>query len=703
MRVGIFISFLFLTNTLLGQISPFIHVDQFGYQNDVEKVAVISNPQVGFNSNLSFQPSNSLEVRDADTDAFVYTGSAIAWNNNNTHTKSGDQGWWFDFSSVTTSGAYYIYDANNDERSATFEINENPYYEVLRSATRMFYYNRCNTEKPVQYTGPLWSDGISFMNPIQDANCRSISDQNNAALEKDLSGGWYDAGDFNKYITFAHSSVHDLLYAYEENPNAFGDDSNIPESGNGVPDILDEIKWELDWMMKMVNSDGSTHIKVGSKNYSENVSTPPSLNTDPRYYGPTCTSASAAVASVFAHAANVYNTIPGYAAFVTDLQNKGVAAYEYTKPFWFTDNFEIDCDDLSIISGDADWTAEEQMNAMISAAVHFLELTGDTDFGNDFLAYFNQTEAVPNAYWSCYKTDVLEALLKYGTLPGANSGAVNVIRTSFEIDIQNNGSGYYGFNDDDLYRAEMPDWSYHWGSNLVKSNYAILNRFIDKYNIVSPADTYLKNSKEKLHYFHGVNPLGMVYLSNMYEFGADRCINEIYHQWFGDQSVYDHALTSTNGPAPGYLVGGPNSSFSVNTIAPPAGQPAQKSYLDFNTGWPESSWEVSEPSISYQASYVRLLANYTSNTPVATGVHIGAGPNYLDVFPNPIDEFFVIEGLIGNYTIELIDASGQLYQTLSSTGNRTVINTSNLPSGLFFVRVTNTTNNIIQVQKIIKQ
>ena len=698
-----FVTYFFLSNLLFAQISPFIHVDQFGYENGADKVAVLSNPQVGFNANLSYQPSNTLELKDAVTDAVVFSGSPSPWNNNNTHTKSGDKGWWFDFSSFTTSGSYYVYDPNNDERSAIFSINENPYYDVLRAATRMFYYNRCNSEKLIQHTGPNWSDGISFMNPLQDANCRFIGDQGNAALEKDLSGGWYDAGDFNKYISFAYSSVHGLLFAYEENPSAFGDDTNIPESGNGIPDILDEIKWELDWMMKMVNTDGSTINKMGSRNYSENTSTPPSLNTDPRFYGPTCTSASAAVASVFGHAAKVYGAIASFSSFANDLEAKGIAAYDYTKPFWTANNFELNCDDLSIISGDADWTAEEQSNAMLSAAVHLYERTGNATFQSDFENYYAQTEAISASYWSTYKIELLEALLIYRTLPNADPTISNNILNSFLTDIQNNGSGYYGFNDDDLYRAEMPEWSFHWGSNLPMSNYGVLNRFVGKYNLIPNSDTYLKNAKEKVHYFHGVNPLGLVYLSNMYEFGGDHCINEIYHQWFGDQSTYDNALTSPNGPAPGYLVGGANKDFSITTNTPPAGQPAQKSYLDYNTGWPDASWEISEPSISYQAGYVRLLANYASSTPVISNIHIGAGSNYLDVFPNPVDEYFVVEGLIGNYTIEVRDANGQIFQTLSNSGVRTIINTSNLPAGLFFVRVTSTTNNLIQVQKIIKQ
>ncbi|MCH2198127.1 MAG: glycoside hydrolase family 9 protein [Flavobacteriales bacterium] len=61
-----------------------------------------------------------------------------------------------------------------------------------------------------------------------------------------MSGGWFDARDYNKCVTILWACINDLLMAYRESTIAFGDDWDIPESCNGVPNILDEIKWELD-------------------------------------------------------------------------------------------------------------------------------------------------------------------------------------------------------------------------------------------------------------------------------------------------------------------------------------------------------------------------------------------------------------------------------------------------------------------------
>ena len=274
---------LFLPCMLSAQVSQFIHVDQFGYAINAEKVAVLSDPQVGYNSNLSYSPSNMLEVKDNATGNIVFTGSIQSWGGGAIHAGSGDRGWWVDFSSVTAPGEYYVFDPQNQEKSAVFVISENPYVEVLKAAGRMFYYNRCNFPKDAAYAGAKWSDGNNFLNPLQDANCRYIFDPSNSSLEKDLRGGWFDASDYNKYVTFTYTVIHNLCGAYDDNPDVFTDSWDIPESGNGIPDIIDEMKWELDWLLRMTNSDGSVHVKMGSQNYSENTSSPPSLNTDQRF------------------------------------------------------------------------------------------------------------------------------------------------------------------------------------------------------------------------------------------------------------------------------------------------------------------------------------------------------------------------------------------------------------------------------------
>lgn len=270
--------------------------------------------------------------------------------------------------------------------------------------------------------------------------------------------------------------------------------------------------------------------------------------------------------------------------------------------------------------------------------------------------------------------------------------------------IENNWNGYFGFNDADLYRAFMPDWSYHWGSNRPKAHYGNLNNLLIKYNInPSQQPNYVKYRNEVAHYFHGVNPLGIVYMSNMNDYGAEKSCNEIYHTWFANGTDWDNALTSLYGPAPGFVSGGPNHQYNIVVNTPPSGQPDQKCYLDFNTSWPENSWEITEPAIYYQAAYIRLLANFVDTMSLSNTENINVSSSLIEVFPNPTSHFFTIKGQLSDYYIDLLNVSGQVVQSIDTVALEVVVNMSNLPSGLFFIRLRHKTSNKLSLQKIIKE
>jgi endoglucanase len=181
----------------------------------------------------------------------------------------------------------------------------------------------------------------------------------------------------------------------------------------------------------------------------------------------------------------------------------------------------------------------------------------------------------------------------------------------------------------DPYLAHIKD--YTWGSNSVKSIQGNMFYNLISFGIDPTKDATAENAAMGyIHYIHGVNPLNMVYLSNMYRYGAENGVNEFYHSWFTDKSPkWDRVGKSTYGPAPGFLTGGPNPSYNWDgccpggcgsaanngvctseSIAPPKNQPVQKSYKDFNTSWPLNSWEVTENSCGYQVNYIRLLSKF---------------------------------------------------------------------------------------------
>jgi len=117
-----------------GQTSgiPFIKVDQFGYLPNQEKVAVLSNPQTGFNASDSYTPGTVIEVRKVSDSTTVFSSAAAVWNSGASHGQSGDKVRWFDFSSLTAYGEYFIYDPDNDVYSESFRINDLVYKDALR-------------------------------------------------------------------------------------------------------------------------------------------------------------------------------------------------------------------------------------------------------------------------------------------------------------------------------------------------------------------------------------------------------------------------------------------------------------------------------------------------------------------------------------------------------------------------------------------
>jgi endoglucanase len=686
--------------------SSFIRIDQFGYFCGSKKVAIIANPQIGFDSNIHFTPStgaNQYQVRNWTTDVVVFTGTALPWNGGATHAQSGDKVWWFDFTALNTPGSYYIYDLGNAVGTGRFEIGDNVYNQVLTQATRMFYYQRCNFAKTATYAGAKWADGAAYEGPGQDHSARPVWDRTNAALAKDMSGGWFDAGDQNKYVTFTYSTLIDLLEAYRENPKVFTDNTNIPESGNGIPDILDEVKWELDWLIKMQDStDGSAYIKLGCIDWND--ASPYSADKRPRYYVNKCSSASRVIAAVFALAATVYKSgTPAMVAYGNRLFNKAKLSWNYFANTYTT--LDLNCDDQTVKSGKADMDANAQKGAQLSAALYLWEAEGSqassiykTYFETNYLTvgpYYNAGWSGPA--WTPYLITEATAMLRYTQLPNKNTSVSNnIVNNLLNSDYAKNQYRLDPFNaQTDAYRSYMPDGDYNWGSNRTRSDVGNVNFNILRLNLDIPNnDKYAEIAEEHIHALHGKNAVNKVMLSNMYAFGAENSANEIYHSWFASGTKWSDAITSTNGPAPGYLQGGPNHSFSITSLSPPYGQPQMKSYKDWNTSWNgtfnENSYEVTEPAIYYQAAYIHLLSRVMGRVGgcIFTGIdNINLNQeNSFILFPNPsMDELHINAGQIIK-EVAIYNISGALLLEKSDASIST-LNIKDLAPGFYIVKV----------------
>ena len=572
----------------LPPVTGHIHVDQFGYLPDEHKVAVLSDPRQGFNAADHFTPGPLLEVRQVADGAVVFRNAPSVFDQGRTDAVSGDRGWWFDFTVVTRPGEYYLFDPQLNQRSPVFRIAAGVYRDVLRTALRVFYYQREATDHVAPWAEAPWQDGPSF---LQDRTTRAVWAKSDPATVRDLSGGWMDAGDTNKYPTFLAEVIHPLLYAWRINAAAFTDDLNIPESGNGLPDLLDEVKWELDWLVKMQDADGGVFIKMGAIDFQSTW--PPSADRNLRYYGPKCSGSTIVTAGVLAHAARVYGQFEPWKAYAAGLRERAERAWT-----WYTTHpRSYDCDTGEIKAGSANLKANAQDRAEAVAAMHLWALTGQTAYHDAFKQKVGAMRQLAERGWSPYEMGPAEMLFDYLNQPGADRGVCDRISGAFTRSLR---SPRFMPQDDtnELYRAWVPVSSYHWGSIRTIAGYGIAADAAVAYGLAGPrCDLCRQRALDLLHWMHGVNPLGLVYLTNMGRCGAESSATLMYHGWF------------THEPPPGYVVGGPNRNYG-GTLTWVKKQPPAKAYADFNEGWPANSWELTEPAIYYQAMYIRLLADF---------------------------------------------------------------------------------------------
>ncbi len=609
-------------------VSPFIVVDQFGYLPDAEKIAVARDPQTGADADQSFTPGATYALVEAASGKSAFMAAPSAWNGGKEDASSGDKAWWFDFSSVTTPGEYYVLDVERNVRSYAFEIANNVYADVLKQALRMFFYQRVGQDKDAAHAGAGWVDGPSHVGALQDHHARLYSDASNAATERDLWGGWYDAGDYNKYTSWTAGYVENLLRAYVETPAAFGDANDIPESGNGMPDVLDEAKWGMDFLTRMQESDGSVLSIVGEASAS-----PPSSATGPSLYGSPNTSATLATAAAFAYGALVFGkqSSSELKAYADDLQMRAAQAFAWAdaNPSVIFKNNDSASGTSGLGSGQQETDDYGRTAFKLDAATQLFRATGDAKYQTFVDANYTKSHLIANGnYVAEWDVALQDALLEYADDSRATAAVSTAIHDAYSKGVSSNLTATLDAQSDP-YMAYLHD--YTWGSNQIKGCKGNLLAAAVVHGLAGDQSAdYLRAAARYFHYLHGTNPFSLVYLSNMNEHGAENSVNEFFHTWFADKSPnWDRVGVSKYGPPPGYLTGGPNPSYdwdaccpsgcgssdtnavcSAESISPPKGQPPQKSYKDFNTSWPLDSWSVTEPDDGYQIAYIRLLSKF---------------------------------------------------------------------------------------------
>ena len=593
--------------------APKIVVDQFGYLPELEKRAVIRDPEQGYDSRESFHPGSRYAVIDTRTGKTVFEGAPRQWANGQIDKASGDRVWWFDFTPVNKPGHYVVRDVERRVNSFEFEIGEKVYTPVLKAAFKTFYLQRAGFEKRGPYAPQGFSDRASHIGAGQDGQATLYNRKRDKSTARDLRGGWYDAGDYNKYTSWTANYIITLLHAYEENPHIWTDDFGIPESGNGVPDILDEVKWGLDWLSRMQNRDGSVLSIVGLDGGS-----PPSSAKGPSHYGPPNTSATLTSAGAFALAAKIYGANP------SSRQQAGIYAQRAKRAWsWAEQNPNIvfknnEGGSEGLGAGQQEVDDKGRVQKRLLAASYLFALTGETSYARAAEQSYRHLKPIDPYYTNAFDADLTFTLTYLARQPRLAQGFRNRIMSDFKGHVTQADNGLQAVREGrDAYGAHIETFT--WGSNSFKARKGSIftQAVINRIGGASDKD-YYNAASHYLHYLHGVNPLGKSYLSSMESFGAENPVRKLYHSWF----------TGEKRPAPGFLVGGPNPTYERDSccnsscgrqgdrlcrlpvMRPPAGQPDAKSYTDFNDGWPLNSWQVTENSNGYQTAYIRLLSKF---------------------------------------------------------------------------------------------
>ena len=524
--------------------APSININQVGYRTDSKKTAVFRD----------VTNQTEFSVVNADTKEKVFTGKL---ENKKENASAGETNYTGDFSSVTKAGKYYISCDGLDD-SYTFEIGDKVYSNLIDDSVKMLYLQRCGVKV----------EDATFGHAACHTSQATVYGTNQKI---DVSGGWHDAGDYGRYVVPAAKTVADLLYAYQAAPSLYSDSLGIPESGNGVPDILDEARFELEWMFKMQDENGGVHHKVSCAKFPGYIM--PQKETDELIVTPISSTATADFCASMAMAAEFYEEFDKeFAEKCLAAAEKAWAYLEEHPDFDFTNPKDI-------VTGD--YGDKTDVDERYWAAAQLFRTTGSEKYYNALKGMKTRT----GLDWSTvgdYGNIAILTLKDIDKTSDVYKNAYDTVISQADEFIETYKSNPYG--------VAMSE--FNWGSNMTIANAG--NIMAIAYDLTKE-QKYLDGANAQLSYLLGQNPNGVCFVSGWGTVSPE-------HPHHRPSMVVGKAM-------PCMLAGGVNQNLEDSAAkAYCANSPAARCFIDN-----AESYSTNEITIYWNSPLTYLLAETAPN------------------------------------------------------------------------------------------
>lgn len=534
---------------LLALVASAINLNQLGFRADDPKTAIVADAATG---------ALDWSIVD-DAGRTVLAGRTSVGGDDRT---SGDHVHVATFTALTRPGTYRL--RVDGTESGRFAVGPKIYAPLARNALNFFYQQRAGIPIDARWAGARWARAAGH--PHELATCfAGVDEKGNrwpgCRYTLDVTGGWYDAGDQGKYAVNGGIAVWTLQNLYESGlaRRVFADgQAKLPEAGNGRDDLLDEARWEVEWMLRMqvpggtrlalpvgpqdpsgaltlteVDAGGMVHHKVADAHWTA-LPTAPADDRETRLLYPPSTAATLNLAAIAAQAARLWRPIdPAFAARCLRAAKAAWTAAVRNPAIFAAQGFTG--------SGGYGDTALDDERAWASAEL--FATTGDAAYRKSL-----PIGATGEPGWA--------SVAPLGTITLATANHVPpAIRTAARASIVAAADRFLAEIAQSGYRIPYASQSYSWGSNATILNRAMLLGLAQRF---TGDARYRAGVVDAADYILGRNPIGQSYVSGT---GWKPLTNPHHRFWA-------HQLSAASPPPPpGTVSGGPNNTAMADPIA----------------------------------------------------------------------------------------------------------------------------------------